>query len=421
MLEKILIRRKFIRRKAMLQTKFLQAKNLIILVIIFAGITRLWSLDYPNAYVFDEVYHAFTAKEYLNLSKDAWDPYAKPPEGVAFEWTHPPLAKEFMAISMYITNSREGWAWRSPGAILGIFSVYLVYLLGMKLLSSRLGAVLAAFIYSLDGLNFVQSRTGMNDVYFVTFMLATLLFLLHKKYFLSAIFLGLSLSSKWAAVYLFLIIFPILLKDRRYLNIAYFIILPPIIYVLTYVPYFLLGFNIDQFISLQKQMWWYHTGLKATHGYSSPWWSWPLNLYPVWYFVDYLNNKIANIFASGTSTVYWFGSIALILSAFEIFKKKSANLLLIILGFLAFWLPWAASPRIMFLYHFSPSVPFLALALGNKLSQLFEDKKTQRIAILLLLIMFANFILVYPFLVGIPQTRSVVDIFFLTNGAKNPF
>ena len=398
-----------------------QAKKILLIILLLIASLRLFRLDYPNSYVFDEVYHAFTAKEYLNLSKEAWDPYAKPPEGVAFEWTHPPLAKEFMALSMKIVNSKDAWAWRLPGAILGIISVYLVYLLGMKLFNNKVASNLAAFVFSIDGLNFVQSRTGMNDVYFVTFMLATILFLFNKKYLLSAIFLGLSLSSKWAAVYLFLIIFPILLKDRRYLNIAYFIILPLTIYVLTYIPYFLLGFNIEQFISLQQQMWWYHTGLKATHGYSSAWWSWPLNLYPVWYFVDYKDSKIANIFALGNLSVFWLGSSALILSVWEVIKRKSVGLFLVILGFLVFWLPWAASPRIMFLYHFSPSIPFLSLALGYQLHSIFKDKNTRRLVIFLLLIMLANFILVYPFLVGIPQTRSIVDLFFLTNMSKNPF
>ncbi len=396
-------------------------KFLISLILLFTVITRLVRLDYPNSYVFDEVYHAFTAKEYLKGSKEAWEWWTTPPKEVAYEWTHPPLAKELMAASMFITNSTDAWAWRLPGALLGILSVYIVYLLALKLLKNHPASILAAFVFSIDGINFVQSRIGMNDIYFVTFILASILFLLNKKYFFSSIFLGLSLASKWAAVYTYLIIIPLLLSERQFRKIPYFMAVPILIYLITYIPFFLLGHNLNQFIELQQQMWWYHTGLKATHGYSSPWWSWPLNLYPVWYFVDYQKGNIANIFASGNSVVFWTGTIALILTIWEILKKKSINLFIVILGFLVFWLPWAISPRIMFLYHFSPSVAFLTLALGHKLHNFFEDKKTRKLAIILLILMIINFILIYPFLIGIPIPRDVVNLFFLTNLSKNPF
>lgn len=401
--------------------KILKTRRLIILIIIFAAITRLWGLNYPNSYVFDEVYHAFTAKEYLKGSKEAWEWWATPPPGVAYEWTHPPLAKEIMTTSMFLFRTQDAWAWRLPGVILGILSVYLVYLLGLKLLKNQTASLIAAFAFSIDGLNFVQSRVGMNDIYFVTFMLASLLFLVNKKYFYSAIFLGLSLSSKWAAVYAFLIIIPVLLKDREFLKIPYFVIISVCIYCLTYIPFFLLGHNINQFVELQQQMFWYHTGLKATHGYASAWWSWPLNLHPVWYFVDYMDNKIANIFASGNLAVFWIGSAAMVWTIWETFKKKSTNLFIIILSFFVFWLPWAISPRIMFLYHFSPSVPFLTLALGHQLSQFFTDKNTRKIVFILLIIMLINFVLIYPFLVGIPLPKDLVNLFFLTNLSKNPF
>lgn len=400
---------------------FLNSKKILLLIILFALAIRIYRLDYPNAYVFDEVYHAFTAKEYLKGSKEAWEWWTTPPEGVAYEWTHPPLAKEVMTASMFLFRIQDAWAWRLPGVLLGILSVYLVYLLGMKLLNNQTASLIAAFAFSVDGLNFVQSRVGMNDIYFVTFMLATILFLLNKKYFLSAIFLGLSISSKWAGIYTYLIIIPLLLKEQQFRKIEFFVVIPVIIYLITYTPFFMLGHNFKQFIEVQQQMWWYHTGLKATHDYASSWWSWPLNLYTVWYFVDYLDNKITNIFASGNTVVFWIGSAAMVLTIWEAFKKKSVNLFIILLGFFVFWLPWAISPRIMFLYHFSPSVPFLTLALGHQLNLFFENKKSRNFVIFLLLIMIINFILIYPFLVGIPTPKDFINLFFLTNLSKNPF
>ena len=164
--------------------KKLTHKQILILIILLTAFLRLYRLDFPNKHVFDEVYHAFTAKEYALGHKEAWEWWTKPPPGVAYEWTHPPLAKEIMAASMWVLYSQNSWAWRLPGSLLGITSVYLVYQLGIILLKNKKASLIAAFIFSIDGLNFVQSRTGMNDIYYVTFVLASLLLLLNKGTFL---------------------------------------------------------------------------------------------------------------------------------------------------------------------------------------------------------------------------------------------
>ncbi len=420
--------------------KYLKPKQILIAILIFTALARLIRIDFPNAYVFDEVYHAFTAKEYVLGHKEAWEYFASPPKGVAYEWTHPPLAKEIMAASMMIVHSMNAWAWRLPGVLLGILSVYLVYLIGKKLFKSEVPSLVSAFAFSIDGLNFVQSRTGMNDIYVITFMLVSLLFFINKKYFFSAVFLGLSFASKWSVVYVFpvyfllLIIESILNKNIKTLaNFLWFLVVPPILYLASYLPFFNSGFSFTQFKELQQQMWWYHTNLKATHDYASPWWSWPLNLYPVWYFVSYEGSNIGNIFASGNPLVFWSGAIAIVLTVWETIKPltKKVNLkhfiesyynqIVILLGYFAFWLPWAVSPRIMFLYHYSPSVPFMSLALGYQLNKLYSNPKDRNTFYLIIGLLLASFILIYPFLTGIPLTRNIMELFFYTNVTKNPF
>lgn len=398
------------------------SRNLLIILLLFAAATRLFNINYPNSYVFDEVYHAFTAKEYLKSSKEAWEWWTNPPPGVAYEWTHPPLAKEIMAASMFITKSTDAWAWRLPGVMLGVISVYLIYLIAVHLFKNQNIGLLSAFIFSIDGLNFVQSRVGMNDIYFVASMLATLLLVVKKKYFWSAIFLGLSLSSKWSAFYLFPFVILITLFNKDYKKIPYFFLIPAILYLMTYIPFFLLGHSFETFTELQKQMWWYHTGLKASHDYTSPWWTWPLNLYPVWYYVDYhKNDYVSNIFASGIPLVFWSGASGILLSIEEFIRTRSKSLAIILIGFFIFWLPWALSPRIMFLYHFAPSIPFLSLALGYQLNHLTKKRSEKIMLGVLLLLFLINFLVFYPILVGIGLPKDIMLLFFETNITKNPF
>lgn len=391
------------------------------LLLLVSLILRLVRLDYPKNYIFDEVYYPFTAKEYLKGNKEAWEWWTKAPEGNAYAWVNPPLAQEIMAGSMFILKSTDSFAWRLPGVIMGVLSIYLVYYLGVLLFKKNTVALLSAVIFSVDGLNFVQSRIGMLDIYLVTFCLLSFVFFIKSKFNISAIFLGMALANKWTAIYLLGLFILLLIKHRRLVKIANFLIILPLVYLLIYLPFFLTGHTLNQFLQLINQQWWYHTGLKATHDYSSPWWSWPLNLYPVWYFVDYQGDKIANIFAFGNPVVFWSGTIAILLTAWGYLKRRSESLLLVLAVFFFLWLPWSISPRLMFLYYFSPSVPFLSLALGYQLSLGLDKEKSRWLVINLLVLMALSFILIYPFLTGLPIPKEFINLFFLANLSKNPF
>ncbi|MBI3485984.1 glycosyltransferase family 39 protein, partial [Candidatus Daviesbacteria bacterium] len=227
----------------------IDSKTILILILLFTFFSRAIRIGYPNTYVFDEVYHAFTAKEYLKGSIKAWEWWNTPPPGVAYEWTHPPLAKEIMTASMFILNSTDAWAYRIPGVLFGVLSVYLIYQLGKILFKSQSVGLFSAFIFSIDGLNFVQSRTGMNDIYFVTFSLLCLVFYFKNKFFFSSIALGLALASKWTTFYLFGFLLVLLIWNRKIKKIYWFIIIPIIIYLLTYLPFFTTGHSFNQFIS----------------------------------------------------------------------------------------------------------------------------------------------------------------------------
>lgn len=451
----------------------LNSHKILITILLFASFLHFFRLDYPNAYVFDEVYHGFTAKEYLKGNKEAWEWWTTPPPGVAFEWTHPPLAKEIMTGSMFLVSTTDAWGWRLPGAILGIVSVFLVYKIGKRIFNENTGLI-SAFLFSIDGLNFVQSRTGMNDIYIVTFALSSIYLLLNKRFFLSAIFLGLAFASKWSALYLLglnsLLLFYFFISNRLsfreiFRAFLYIAVSVPIIYLLSYLPFFYLGHTTDQFIELQRQMWWYHSNLKATHDYSSPAWSWPLNLYPVWYFVEYhKNGLVSNIFASGNPVLFWMGVGALLITIYDFLipplrksnsgeqdiatdseegdfsqiKSREDNVitgqnaqglilnvrdkyLIVLLGFFVFWLPWNFSPRIMFLYHYSPSIPFLCLSLGYQINLMFSVKNSRVVGFTILGLVLLGFFLVYPMLTGLPLNKEILVKFFDMNLTKNPF
>ncbi len=374
----------------------MKTKWLLGLILGFSLITRVVWLGIPKNEYFDEVYHAFTARRILHNDPKAWEWWNTPPEGFAYEWTHPPLAKLGMVLGMKIFGENS-FGWRFPQAVLGTGTVFLIYLLAKKIFKDELTGIISSAIFALDGLPLVMSRIGMNETYLLFFVLLTVYFFLKEKNFLSAVSFGLALASKWSAIWTIPIFFLICLRRKRKFNLSilWFLLLPFTIYLLTYLPMFLSGHGLDIFWGMQKQMWWYHTGLRATHAYSSSWWSWPLLFRPVWLFTEGVGNSVRNIYAMGNPVVFWFGLASVVPCFIYSYLEKNKNLAFVIFAYLIFFVPWAVSPRILFFYHYLPSIPFLAIATG------FVLRRFPKLVTIYLLLATVLFIYFYPHWTGI--------------------
>lgn len=436
-------------RTDQLTVKEVKLKNsnlFLTLILIFSLVVRLWNIWYPKAYIFDEVYHGFTAQEMAKGNKMAWQWWNISPPGFAYEWTHPPLAKMFMAVGVWLFKAYDQtsqYAFRLPAALFGVGAIYLTYLLAKTVFKNERLGLLAAFLLSLDGLTFVMSRVGMADIYALFFLLLTIYLALKDRFFWSAVSLGLAVGTKWTGVYLYPVVGIILIgklvdianKHKRtvgtWLNryiaiwLIEFIIIPPIIYLLCNLPFFLTGHNWSQFVELQKQMWWYHTNLKATHGYQSQAWSWPFMLRPVWFWVDYKPNTLANIYNFGNPILWWGGLMILPLAIYNFLddlwhKKPFHRMGFIIICYFAFWLPWVVSPRIMFLHHYLPAIPFLCIIIAWFMNKIYDSKfkindqiiRGKWVVALCLLLFAGSFIFFYPIYTGLAVPKDLVKIFF---------
>jgi dolichyl-phosphate-mannose-protein mannosyltransferase len=376
-----------------------KTKNLILpAILVFSFLARVLWLGQPPKEYFDEVYHAFTAKVILNGGVEAWEWWNNPPEGFAYEWTHPPLAKLGMWGGMKIFGENS-FGYRIPQALLGVGSVYLVYLIAKKLFKDELLALFSAGALSLDGLLLVMNRIGMNDSYLLFFSLLSIYLFMKEKDVGSALAFGLALASKWSAVWAIPILGILWLKRKKKFRIStftFFVLLPPLVYLASYLPMFLTGHSLEVWWEMQKQMWWYHTGLDATHPYTSPWWSWPFLVRPIYlYTSDEIGGFVSRIYAFGNPIFFWFGAASVVLGFLYAFIEKNKNLGFVIFSYLIFFVPWAASPRIMFLYHYLPSLPFMAIAIGYILR---KNPQLVKIFFITSLILFIYF---YPHWAGI--------------------
>ncbi len=415
--------------------RWIRVKNVKLylgLILFFSFVIRVFNIWHPPDYIFDEVYHGFTAQEMAKGNIKAWEWWNASPEGFAYEWTHPPLAKLFMAGGVLLfgqNNKMAQYAFRFPATLFGVGVIYLTYLIARQVFKNEKIGLLAAFILAFDGLLFVMSRVGMADVYFLFFLLFTILLSLKKNYLLSAVCLGMAIGTKWTGLYLFPAVIVLLVKqflEEKNTNkirlkyvvsfLGYFIV-PPLVYLLCYLPFFTSGHSFDRFLELQKQMWWYHTSLKATHPYQSSALTWPIMWRPVWFWVKYEENKIGNIYNLGNPIIWWTGVFILPWILFKVIKRflkfKELNLALIVFFYFIFFLPWTFSPRIMFLHHYLPAVPFLTILIAWFLNESRNwSKNSSHFVYFYLSLVVVAFFFFYPLYAGVLLPKNLVDFFF---------
>ena len=160
--------------------------------------------------------------------------------------------------------------------------------------------------------------------------------------------------------------------------------LPLGVYIASYLPWAALGNQLitgwpigntgQTLTDLTASMYRYHDTLRVAHAASSPWWAWPLDLKPVWFF--------QSSFTAGggawTAAVYDGGNVlSRILSiggalwlAVEAWRRRSWGLASVLVLGLALWLPWARIDRAAFQYHYYPTSQIALIGLALLLADL---------------------------------------------------
>lgn len=382
-------------------------------VVFAAALARFWRLSDPSSMVFDEVYYAKDACNYLVANPELC-------MGSNNE-VHPTVGKWLIAIGIRLFGF-ESFGWRFIPAVAGILTIAVMYLLARKIFNSWIFGSLAAGLLAIDPLHFVQSRTSMLDIFLPMFGLAAVFFVvLDKERMLevarptglltgrpwrvaAGIAGGLAVSTKWTGgFYLALVIFLtvaweagarkqrgegswVLALRQEWLSVAvWLVVLPLVVYVLSYVgqihgeaftaPWSEGSWGRALF-EHHKYMWNYHTNLEATHGYQSPPWSWILLKRPVSYYFcsgGSCNPAIAEgdyseIFAVGSPVVWWTSILAILglLVGWFMRRDYKGAAGLILAGVLFTYGPWlipGADRSAVFIFYLLPTVPFMILAL----------------------------------------------------------
>ncbi len=117
----------------------------------------------------------------------------------------------------------------------------------------------------------------------------------------------------------------------------------------------------------------YHNNLTAGHAAASPWWAWPFDLKPVWFYQEgFAGSTTAAVYDAGNLVIWWLGVPALGFIAWQAYARRSLGLALVAIAFACQWVSWARIDRAAFQYHYYTSLPFVIMALAYFAAELWH-------------------------------------------------
>lgn len=335
-----------------------------------------------------------------------------------------------------IETGRNAFAWRLPGILFGAILAFFLVLLARRLFAAPIVAYLVGALAVIDGSMFAQARIGMNDIYVTAFIVGCWYFIVaaHRPrrrawmdILIAGVLIGFGTAAKWAAVYTLAGIFvacvivtayayergrpgtggPLDLLAGRGRNAAFlflsFAVIPLAIYLGAYLPWYggptaPYGWSLWE---LTQQMYWYHSSLTSPHCAGAPWWAWPLDLKPTyWYFGASAGGSNGYIYDAGNILLFWAALPATAIVAGLAIRTRSGSLAVLTLALLTQIVAWIPISRVLFFYHFFTALPFYLLCLSVVLALLWERRRMLVLGfVAAAAVVFLAF---YPYVSGVP-------------------
>jgi dolichyl-phosphate-mannose-protein mannosyltransferase len=160
-----------------------------LLITAFAAFLRFNRLSVPNAIIFDETYYVKDAWTILQHGVEwGWGQFPNANTQIVAGQSHfsfncsgtacaeyvvqPPVGKLLIAVGEWLFGLTS-YGWRTASAFFGSLAILVMCRVARRLTRSTLLGCVAGLLLSLDGLEFVLSRTGILDIFLMFFVLAS--------------------------------------------------------------------------------------------------------------------------------------------------------------------------------------------------------------------------------------------------------
>jgi dolichyl-phosphate-mannose-protein mannosyltransferase len=404
-----------------------------LLVTVFAAILRFNRLSVPNAVIFDETYYAKDAWSILKHGVE-WNVLPSPSNNA--DWLNnqiiaghtnifaacsgtscgeyvvqPPVGKLFMAVGEWIYGLTT-LGWRLAPAIFGTLAILVMCRVARRLTRSTLLGCTAGLLLSLDGLEFVLSRTGILDI----FLMPGPGLGIRKWRVIAGILIGLACASKQYGVWYILAFAGLciawdlgarrtvglrdyvrgaLLRDGKWLPLTLGVI-PLVTYTLTWMGWLVTNTGYDRdyaqgvgftnpvlaplysLFEYHKEMLQFGVGLSTPHPYMSQPWDWFFITRPVAFYWNSYNDAaglhvakagttgrwVQEVLAIGNPAIWWVSIPAMAFCLGWWLTRRDWRAGAALLGVAAGWVSWLPFvSRTKFYYYALEFEPFLIICI----------------------------------------------------------
>lgn len=444
-------------------------------IFVLGCFLRLWGLGDVQTRILDETSIPKLGYAYI---------IDKP--GYPFPLAHPPVSNYLFAASIWTYYKAPGidssplggeyddlnpLSYRWLNAIMSCFIPVFLALIVFRLTRNKLLTILVTLLVSVEATFLVESRVGMNNSHVLFFGLlgylcvAYALASQYARFWLigAGIAFGLGFGVKWSSISFILGIGGILVlvtlvnvldKYRPLLNhlpvklssqftglelgldkrifpwewLVYLVVIPALVYCLSWVPEY--HFNKVMYstglIDKHRSMMEFHSSMEDdVHPYCSKWYSWPLMMRPMGYYLQQLPHQtpksVIYMAQFGNPAVYWLSSLGmLVLIGFwlrgawrwfvtGVLQRDFLLQSSIIMAYCANFLPWFMVSRCLFIYHYQPALIFAILGLAYLFWLLFNLRRSwlrylALVPALMIIFAFFNW-LPFALALDIPSTR----------------
>ena len=360
------------------------------LVGLVAELVFVIRLGIPHKQMFDEIYYVPAAKTLWALDRP-----------VNIE--HPLVGKELIGLGIRLFGDTS-FGWRFPSTIAASAVVMGVFAIGWLTFRRVRPALVAAVLTIVDMTVFVQARIAMLDGFMAAFLILSVAAMLwamrgpgwvRSRTALAGVLLGLAAGAKWTAVpfLAFAGLAVIVIRVRggrlagRDLESALYargqthwpgVATLPLLLILgvfsiaayfaSFAPAFFYAtdpLDFTHLLPFQATMYAQQTQVLPPHTYQSSWWSWPLDLRPIWYLYEVADGAQRGVLMLGNPAVIWGGLVAVGACLYGWWRDGAWRLL----GVAALWIGalgiFIVIPKSLgFYYYYYPASIFLSLALA---------------------------------------------------------
>ena len=408
-----------------------------LLITVLAGVLRFYRITQPPAVVngkvtftFDEVYYTTDAHSLLQFGVERGEHCVGP--GLA---VHPPLGKWMMAVGEWMfgyidcagkPHGDPALGWRFSAAVVGTLAILIFARTVRRMFRSTLIGCLAGLLLSLDGMELVQSRIGLLDIFLMFWIVAALACVIRDRDWgrerladgltlsfwrpwrlYAGLCLGGALATKWTGLYVAIALSAVVLAwdtgARRSAGnlrpvraslrrdgagwLANFIVVPAMVYTASFAGWFAThyGYMRGDYGKGAYNTWraWWHwhewvytfaSTLTKRHPYqsNSPF-QWLVQGRPTLFaYTSTPHGKLcaaangcsSTVLDLGNPAIWWPAILALLGCIWLWVARRDWRAALVLVGVAADILPWLPYPlRTKFNFYALPMLPFLIIGL----------------------------------------------------------